>query len=93
MAAARGGGRAGRRSRAWPAAARWQPLAKESGKNRGRVAQLRVPVGFQNSATASDLFLLFGPLILVDEAAEDRAAFDPLLGEVGDRVVRADNQC
>jgi hypothetical protein len=28
-----------------------------------------------------------GPLILVDEAAEDRAAFDPLLGEVGDRVI------
>jgi hypothetical protein len=30
---------------------------------------------------------LCGPLILADEAAEDRAAFDPLLGEVGDRVI------
>jgi hypothetical protein len=31
--------------------------------------------------------LLCDPLVLVDEAAEDRSALDPLLGEVGARVV------
>ena len=30
---------------------------------------------------------LCGPLVLVDEAAEDRPTLDPLPGEVGDRVV------
>jgi len=30
---------------------------------------------------------LCGPLVLVDEAAEDRPTLEPLLGEVGDRVV------
>ena len=31
---------------------------------------------------------LCGPLVFVDEAAEDGLAFNPFLGEVGDRVVR-----
>ena len=31
--------------------------------------------------------LLRGPLVFADEAAEDGSALDPLLGEVGDRVV------
>jgi hypothetical protein len=46
------------------------------------------PVGFHNSATSLDLGLLCGPLILVDEAAEDRAAFDPLPVVVGRVLVQ-----
>jgi hypothetical protein len=30
---------------------------------------------------------LYGSLVLVDEAAEDRSAFDSLAGGVGDRMV------
>jgi hypothetical protein len=45
-------------------------------------------VGFHNSATSLDLGLLCGPLILVDEAAEDRAAFDPLPVVVGRVLVQ-----
>jgi predicted ATPase len=45
------------------------------------------PVGFQNSATGHDLGLLCGSLVLVDEAAKDRLALDPLVGEVRERVV------
>jgi hypothetical protein len=44
-------------------------------------------VGFQNSATLVDLGFLRGPLILVEEAAEDGSALDPHLGEVSDRVI------
>jgi hypothetical protein len=44
-------------------------------------------VGFQNSAMGPDLGPLRGSLVFVDEAAEDRPAFDPLLGEVGNGVV------
>ena len=44
-------------------------------------------VGFQNSVTGPDLGLLCDSLVLVDEAAEDLSALDPLLGEVGDGVV------
>jgi hypothetical protein len=40
------------------------------------------PVGFQNSATVVDLGFLRGPLILVEEAAEDGSALDPHMGEV-----------
>ena len=46
------------------------------------------PVGFHNSATSLYLGLLCGPLILVDEAAEDRAAFDPLPVVVGRVLVQ-----
>ncbi len=45
-------------------------------------------MGFHNSATSLDLGLLCGPLILVDEAAEDRAAFDPLPVVVGRVLVQ-----
>ena len=45
------------------------------------------PVGFQNSATVVDLGFLRGPLILVEEAAEDGSALDPDLGEVSGRVI------
>ena len=48
---------------------------------------MAAPVGFRNSAIGPDLGLLCGSLVLVDEAAEDGPALDPLLGEVGDRVV------
>jgi hypothetical protein len=44
-------------------------------------------VGFQNSATVVDLGFLRGPLILVEEAAEDGSALDPHLGEVSGRVI------
>jgi len=44
-------------------------------------------VGFQNSAIGLDLGLLRGSLVLVEEAAKDGPALDPLLGEVGDRVI------
>jgi hypothetical protein len=47
-----------------------------------------MPVGFQNSATVSDLGFLRGPFILVEEAAEDGSALDPYLGEVSDTVIR-----
>ena len=43
-------------------------------------------MGFQNSATVVDLGFLRGPLILVEEAAEDGPTLDPHLGEVSDRV-------
>jgi hypothetical protein len=46
-----------------------------------------LPVGFQNSAAGPDLGFLCSSLVLVDKAAEDRPALDPLLGEVRDRVV------
>jgi hypothetical protein len=45
------------------------------------------PVGFQNSATVVDLGFLRGPLILVEEAAEDGTTLDPHPGEVSDRVI------
>ena len=45
------------------------------------------PVGFQNSAAVVGLGFLRGPLILVEEAAEDGSALDPHLGEVSDRVI------
>jgi hypothetical protein len=34
-----------------------------------------------------DLGFLRGPLILVEEAAEDGSALDPRLGEISDRVI------
>jgi putative transposase len=37
-------------------------------------------VGFQNSATGPDLVFLCGSLVLIDEAAEDGMALDPLQG-------------
>ena len=43
-------------------------------------------MGFLNSATGFELALC-GPLVFVDEAAEDGPALDPLMGEVGDGVV------
>jgi hypothetical protein len=46
-----------------------------------------MPVGFQNPAAGPDLGFLCSSLVLVDEAAEDGPALDPLLGEVRDRVV------
>jgi hypothetical protein len=48
---------------------------------------LVLPVGFQNLATVVDLGFLRGPLIFVEEAAEDGPALDPHLGEVSDRVI------
>ena len=54
----------------------------------GRTSGRSLPVGFQNSATSPDLGFLCGPLVFVDEAAEDGTALDLLLGEVRDRVVR-----
>ena len=44
-------------------------------------------VGFQKSATGADLGFLHGPLVLVDQATEDRPTLDPLPGKVDDRVV------
>jgi hypothetical protein len=44
-------------------------------------------VGFQNSAAVVGQGFLRGPLILVEEAAEDGSALDPHLGEVSDRVI------
>ena len=44
-------------------------------------------MGSQNSATVVDPRFLRGPLILVEEAAEDGSALDPNLGEVSDRVI------
>jgi hypothetical protein len=44
-------------------------------------------VGFQNSATVVDLGFLRGPLILVEEAAEDGPALDLGQGEASDRVI------
>ncbi len=44
-------------------------------------------MGFQNSATSPDLGFLCGPLVFVDEAAEDGPALDSLRGEVRDRAV------
>ncbi len=53
-----------------------------------RVEWTRIePVGFQNSAAVVDLGFLRGPLVLVEEAAEDGPALDPPLGEVSDRVI------
>ena len=46
------------------------------------------PVGFQNSGYWLDLGLHAARRVFVDEAAEDRLALDPLLGEVGDGMVR-----
>jgi len=43
-------------------------------------------VGFQNSATGLDLWLLRGSVVFVEEAAEDGSALDPLLGKVGGEV-------
>jgi len=43
-------------------------------------------VGFQNSAIGSDLGIYASSLVLVDKAAKDGPALDPLLGEVRDRV-------
>lgn len=43
--------------------------------------------GSRNSATAAELGFLRGPLVLADQAAEDRPTLDPLPGKVGDRVV------
>jgi hypothetical protein len=44
-------------------------------------------MGFHNSATVVDLGPLRGPLVFVEEAAEDGSALDPHLGEVSDRVI------
>jgi hypothetical protein len=44
-------------------------------------------VGFQKWATVIDRGFLRGPLILVEEAAEDGPALDPGQGEVSDRVI------
>jgi hypothetical protein len=65
----------------------------ETGTDSYRLAQTRAPastdpVGFHSSATSLDLGLLGGPLILVDEAAEDRAAADPLPVVVGRVLVQ-----
>ena len=46
------------------------------------------PVGFQNPARRSWPGLLCGSLVLVDKAAEDGLALDPLRREVGNGVVR-----
>jgi hypothetical protein len=44
--------------------------------------------GFLNSVTWSELGLLRGSFVLVDQPAEDGPAFDPLAGQVNDGTVR-----
>jgi hypothetical protein len=46
-------------------------------------------VGFLNSVTWSELGLLRGSFVLVDQPVEDGPAFDPLAGQVNDGTVGA----
>jgi hypothetical protein len=62
----------------------------------GRRAGYRLPVGFQNSATAADQRFSSRGLVLVDQAADNRSTSDPAVDRLEDgrfRTWRAQLQC